>query len=275
MRKLIAAVVATAVFLGATGGTANYVQAAVTADAVAATWLDQTQLNKGLVTVQYDVSKNVKTKLMITKGTEKYTYNLRPGVKAERFALQLGNGEYTLAVLELVGGNQYKVAQKSTVKLDLPDPKVVYLNAIQNIDWNDQSKAILKARELVKGKKTDAEKVQVIYNYIITNIGYDNTLAQNVTVDYLPQIDQTLKNGKDICYGYAALFAAMLRSEGIPTKMVMGKTTYVKEYHAWNEVFLDGKWVTIDPTVDAGLKNTKQALPMIKDKAKYTTEKQY
>ncbi|MFD0713850.1 transglutaminase domain-containing protein [Paenibacillus sp. GCM10027626] len=273
MRKFMLTLMAFVVLLAAVAGAAGNVQAA--ANAGQAAWLDKGELNKGLIAVHYNAEPKVKIKLMIAKGAGTYTYTVRNGVKEERFPLQMGNGDYTVTLLEQVNGNQYKVIGKDTVKLNLADQNVVYLNTVQNIEWDAQNQAIVKANELIKGKKTDAEKVKAIHDFIINNIAYDNTLAKTVTTDYLPQIDRTLKDGKDICYGYAALFAAMLRAVDIPAKMTMGKTTYVDVYHAWNEVLMDGKWVTIDTTIDAGLKNTKKALPMIKDDKNYKVEKQY
>ncbi|MOA41408.1 Transglutaminase-like superfamily protein [compost metagenome] len=119
------------------------------------------------------------------------------------------------------------------------------------------------------------QKVQAIYNYVISNIKYDNQLAVKSTADYLPEIDRTFVTKKDICYGYSALFAAMLRSVDIPTKLVMGNSDYVTTYHAWNEVYLNGSWVIIDTTVDAGWKGTTTTFEMIKNASKYKAAKQY
>ncbi|MCR2807257.1 transglutaminase-like domain-containing protein [Paenibacillus soyae] len=248
----------------------------VAADAsTAASWLDASKLAQGVVSVSYEVKANVKTKVMIAKGKENYTYNLTAAQKTEQFPLQLGNGEYKVMVLENVSGKSYKVVKQETVRLSLQDEKVVYLNSIQNVSWTSTNKAIAKAQELAKGKKTDEEKVKAVYDFITSNISYDYSLAANVSSDYLPSIDKTLTSKKDICYGYSALFAAMLRSLDIPTKLVMGDTEYVDVYHAWNEVYLNGKWVTIDTTVDAGLKKGNKKVEMYKDVKKYTKAKQY
>ncbi|MFD0591148.1 transglutaminase family protein [Paenibacillus sp. GCM10027627] len=243
--------------------------------ATGADWLNVSQVANGAVSVSYDVKSNVKTKLMIAKGKENYTYNLVAGKRVEQFPLQLGNGEYKIMVLENVSGKSYKVVKQETVQMKVADEKLVYLNSVQNVSWTGTNKAIVKAQELVKGKKTEAEKVQAVYDYIIANIAYDYKLAGSVTTDYLPSIDRTLTSKKDICYGYAALFAAMLRSLDIPTKLVMGDSEYVDVYHAWNEVYLNGKWVTIDTTVDAGFKKGNKKMDMIKDASKYTKAKQY
>lgn len=244
-------------------------------DAAAAAWLNSDNLNKGVITVSYNVKANVKTKLMITKGKEKYTYNLTADKKSETFPLQLGNGDYTITVLENTTGTKYKVVGTETVSLNLKENKLVFLNAIQNVDWTVDHAAIVKANELIKGKKTDAEKVKAIYDFVTSNIAYDNELAKTVKNEYIPSIDATLKSKKAICYGYATLFAAMLRSADIPAKLVMGETTYVDQYHAWNEVYLDGKWVVIDTTVDAAYKEANKSINFIKDATKYTAEKVY
>ena len=70
----------------------------------------------------------------------------------------------------------------------------------------------------------------------------------NVT-GYLPDPDETLSTKKGICYDYAALAAAMLRSQGIPTKLITG---YVSSggselYHAWNMIWLEESgWITVE-----------------------------
>lgn len=235
-------------------------------------WL-KSELNVGKITVAYNVKANVKTKVMISKDKVNYTYNLNE--TNETFPLQLGNGDYKVMVLEHVSDKSYKVVKQETVTLNLKDDKVVYLNSVQNVQWTSASNAVQKAKELTKGKTTDEQKVKAIYDYITANIAYDNKLAVNASTDYLPDIDRTLKTKKDICYGYSALFAAMLRSLDIPTKLVMGDSDYVDVYHAWNEVYLNGKWVTIDTTVDAGFKQANKKTEMIKSSAKYKVAKQY
>ena len=53
-----------------------------------------------------------------------------------------------------------------------------------------------------------------LYQYIIDNIEYDSAKVYNLMYDYLPDIEKTYLEEKGICYDYASLFAAMLRSIG-------------------------------------------------------------
>lgn len=244
------------------------------ASSVESGWLNTSQLSQGVVQVSYDVPKDKRIKLMITKDNKSYSYNLYASKATETFPLQQGNGAYKVSVLENTSGNKYKVLSSETVDLSMSNTNAVYLSSVQNVKWNSSDKAVLKAKQLTQGLTTDEAKVQAIYNYIVANVKYDYTLAANVTQDYIPNNDNTLASKKGICYDYASLFATMLRSEGIPTKLVMGNTSYVSVYHAWNEVLLNGKWVTIDTTVDAGLGKNKET-GFTKASSKYTAAKIY
>lgn len=249
---------------------APVVQAAQSED-----WLGLDQLDRGAVVIHYDVKSDVKTKLMIAKGQEKYTYTLLPGKSRDVFPLQMGNGDYTITVLEQVSGTKYKVVQEGAVKLHLKDSNNVYLNSIQNIDWSDNEQAAQLAKKLARSAKTDQEKVQAVYDYVIGNIRYDKVLASRELTDYLPDNVRTIMDLKGMCYDYASLLASMLRSLDIPTKLVMGTSDYVDVYHAWNEVYLNGQWITIDTTVDAAWKTQGTSFKMIKDASHYTASKIY
>ncbi|MFD2115435.1 transglutaminase family protein [Paenibacillus yanchengensis] len=264
MRKISLLMVAIALFAGLFGN--------LTAEVSAATWIDVAQVDKGIVKVTYPVKSNVSTKVMIARGTEKYTYSL---YGAETFPLQLGNGKYEISVLEHVSGKSYKRVAHQEVVLALGADQQVFLNSVQNVKWNNKNAAIIKAKELTKNLKTDAEKVKAIYEYVYKTINYDNKLAETVANNYIPNIDSTLKTKLAICYDYSTLTAAMLRSVDIPAKLVMGQSAYVDVYHAWNEVFVDGKWVIIDTTVDAGLHKNGKKFQMAKEASKYKVEKVY
>ncbi len=66
----------------------------------------------------------------------------------------------------------------------------------------------------------------------------------------LPDALSTLESRRGDCNEHAALLAALARSVGIPCRIVagvvqMGGAFY---YHAWNEVCLNGKWLSLDAT---------------------------
>ncbi|MDF2610554.1 MAG: transglutaminase-like enzyme putative cysteine protease [Lachnospiraceae bacterium] len=236
--------------------------------------IDSSNLNKGIITINYKPENNITTKVMIQKDKKSYTYTLSDN---NVFPLQLGDGQYTISILEQVKENKYRQVEKETVQLKLSEENAVYLQSIQLIYWDSDMDAVKKAAKLTKNVKSDEDKIAAIYDYIVSNIRYDKVKASKVKSDYIPSIDDIFEDSKGICYDYSALFAAMLRSVGIPTKLVMGYKNDISEYHAWNQVYLEAedKWVTIDTTYDAAFYDGKSSNDWIKDSGEYSIKKLY
>lgn len=250
----------------------------VNADTLAAsTIFNTTQISAGLIKVSCGTEKDKKLKVLVEKDGKRISYDLKSDGTAENFALQMGNGDYTVSVLKNIEGNKYSYVSTENVKLDLADQKEVFLNSVQNINWNDDMAAIKKAKELTNGVKEDQDKINNIYNYIISNFKYDFDKLNRLTFDYLPDIDSTLASNKGICYDYSSVFAAMLRSVGIPAKLVKGYSTNVNGYHAWNEVYdrKTDKWIIIDTTYDSQMKAAKAKFKMEKESSEYTKVYEY
>ncbi len=91
----------------------------------------------------------------------------------------------------------------------------------------------------------------------------------------MPDVEKTYADLKGICYDYSALFASIQRDHGIPTKLVKGYSKFVEGYHAWNEIYINGKWMIIDSTVDSTWKGTKSGVAMIKNAKDYTKVNEY
>ena len=230
---------------------------------------------QGMIAVQLSKPATVKTLLLVEKDGVRYTYPL-VDQQVRQFPLQLGNGEYTVRIMENVESNKYKVLDQSKITLSLKTQNTVFLNAIQDIDWDEYSPAVIKARALTKGLNSDSEKVKVIYDFITENYKYDYIKAKSVTTGYFPVVDEIYASKIGICYDYASLFAAMLRSIDVPTKLVKGYSTATKAtYHAWNEVYVDGTWKIVDTTADAAFVQKGKVVQMYKDSNDFTAEKIY
>lgn len=68
----------------------------------------------------------------------------------------------------------------------------------------------------------------------------------------IPSAIEVLNTKKGDCNEHSTLFAAFARSLGIPTKIIAG-LVYMDDgfyYHAWNEVYINGEWLPIDPTLN-------------------------
>lgn len=232
-------------------------------------------LAQGYVTVAYKPASGVKAIVRVAKGAIQYDYALTNG---SQYPLQLGNGSYTVLVAEAVNAKQYKVVAQETFEVKLTDDKQVFTLSNPLINWTKQNLAVKKAAELTANLKTDQQKTQAIYNYITKTFKYDETKAKNVAQGYVPNLDSVFKTSGGICYDYAATFAAMARSVGIPTKLVIGRErSQPKVEHAWNEVYIKElkKWVTLDTTYDAARVQAGQKPGMFKAAGDYTGSKFY
>ena len=238
---------------------------------------DNSRVPDGSVGARYipAAEKRVKTRVQRDKG--KYDYDLFGRDTFEYFPLQLGNGDYKVTIYENIEGTRYRVAKSQNIKANLENPLKVFLASIQTVNWNQDMKTIKKAEEITKGLKTDREKIDAIYRFVVDNFSYDYDKIKNVPSTHVPDIDEILKAGKGICYDYSAVFAAMLRSQGIPCKLIKGYTTYVKGYHAWNEVYLAGedRWMVVDTTYDSVLRKAKKTVRKDKQTDEYAISKEF
>lgn len=244
---------------------------AISANASENIRIEDNEIALGKVGIYYNTGTTKKIKLMVVKGTEKYSYNLYNLDRIVYFPLQMGNGNYSVKVYENTEGNKYRAVKSKDLKVTLSNPNAVYLQSVQEIDWDEQKKAIKMSQKLIADKEKELgrklkeeEATKVLYQYIIEKIVYDYEKVKTLTTTYLPNIDDTVTKQSGICYDYSSLFAALLRQQGIPTKMIKGYSTFTDVYHAWNEIYINGKWVIVDSTTDAY---------MHQNKAKYDFEK--
>lgn len=68
----------------------------------------------------------------------------------------------------------------------------------------------------------------------------------------IPDALTTLENRMGDCNEHAALFAALARNAGIPTRIAAGVMYHQGAfyYHAWNEVCAGGRWLSLDTTTN-------------------------
>lgn len=237
--------------------------------------VDKSALSKGVISIHYTSRPDTKVLVRISKENIKYDYTFEEG---DQYPLQLGNGPYKVLVGESIGANKYKIVAQEQIDLEMEDENAVFLQSIPLIDWNNESKAVVEAKQLAGNKETDSDKIKAIYEYVTTHFNYDYEKAQNVEDSYVPNLDMVYTASKGICYDFAATFAAMARSQGIPTRLVMGYESHAPEtYHAWNQVFLkeSNEWVTIDTTYDAPYVQAGEVIDLIKNDSNYKISKIY
>lgn len=210
--------------------------------------IDTSCVSKGYVAVSAVSDKRLK--FQVVYGDTKYNYDLPGDGSPQSYVLQSGNGEYSFRVMQNTTADKYAQLYATTVQVTLDDELTPFLRPNQMVSYDAGSACVQKAAELAAQAQSEVGAVANIYAYIRDNIDYDRQKAATVQSGYLPDPDDTFETGKGICYDYASLAAAMLRSQGIPTKLITGYVAPGDLYHAWNMIWLEETgWITV--TIEA------------------------
>lgn len=129
---------------------------------------------------------------------------------------------------------------------------------------SESSGIISIAEQLTQNCATDYEKLLTFHDWVCNYIYYDlDSFNSPETPPYAAE--EVVRSRKAVCLGYATLYAALCRSVGIPCNVVSGyalgvgddtawtDATIVTDVqnHAWNEAYVDGRWIIIDTTWDS------------------------
>ncbi len=216
-----------------------------------------------------------------------YQYDITPG-KWYTFPLSDGNGDYTVAVMENTTETKYAQVVSVKFSVSLTDEFAPFLRPNQYVDYASAPKTVAKAAELA-GKESDPLKlVEKIYDYVVKNFTYDKQRAATVQSGYLPVLDSVLAEQKGICFDYAGLMTGMLRSLGVPCKLVTGyvpisagKTGYHAWISVWSDqdgwvegaIYFDGSaWQRMDPTFASSSNSSDSILKYIGDGSNYSVK---
>lgn len=247
--------------------------------------IDFSCADEGYISAVY-TGKSERAKLRVKCGDLQYDHDLAADGTREFFPL-MESGSYSVKVYELVTGKSYGEAVSAEFDVKIKSAVGMYLYPNKYIDFDSRSECVKKAAELCAGIDDDVEKISEIFGYVAGNITYDKKLAATVTSGYVPYPDNTLESGKGICFDYASLMAAMLRSQGVPTRLVIGWAE-PDIYHAWNEIYTDETgWITpelflkkkgfniADATFYAGNSDKKKIAGYIEDESNYSAVYRY
>nr|XP_060623988.1 kyphoscoliosis peptidase [Anolis sagrei ordinatus] len=139
---------------------------------------------------------------------------------------------------------------KQFEKLDAYAKKVTAKDSVEEL-----------VKTLLRVAHTDLEKVRAIWTWICHHIAYDIVgFFHKDKLSFKPK--DVLQSGKSICEGYAGLFEQMCSIAGVQCMNLSGYSkghgyrsgqTFSGKYdHAWNAVYLDGRWHLVDSTWGSG-----------------------
>ena len=120
-------------------------------------------------------------------------------------------------------------------------------------------KIALLARDVTAGLRSDADRAKALEHHLRTNYGYTLQLLSEPVADPLAHFLFVRRQGH--CEYFASAMAVMLRTMGIPSRVVTGFQSGVfnpmtgwhiirgTDAHSWVEAYIpDSGWTTYDPT---------------------------
>lgn len=247
--------------------------------------VDASNLDQGFLIVTYTGGSDVRIKVRITReDSTTYTYNLNNQGQPEIFPITDGNGLYTIKVYENTTGTSYATVYAETLEVALENEFLPFLSSNQYVNFTNESATVAQGLEITKGIEGDLDKVAAVFDWVVDHFSYDYDKAaaaqEGGLTGYLPVVDEVLEARKGICFDYAAVMTAMLRSQSIPCKLVVGWAGEV--YHAWINVYVEGQgwidqaiyfngenWTMMDPTFTSTGNRSEDIMSYVTDAENY------
>ena len=226
--------------------------------------VDCSNMSEGYLMVKAKKTSK-RLKLQIATSGAKLNYDLNSDGEYEVFPLQFGSGKYQVSLFENVSGKKY--SKEGTVKLNvkMPDELSCFLYPNQYVSYDENTACVQEAQKICEGVTNQEEIFDIVRKYVMKNFNYDYIKSVTVKPGLLPQIDECWKNKMGICQDLSALTCAMLRSQGVPARLVIG-TVGSNTYHAWVVAVVNGDNRFFDPTAEMNASSKNE---------QYSTERYY
>lgn len=244
--------------------------------------LDISDTDQGYLTAVSDSTDQMMNVQLTAEDGVVYSYFISPGESAV-IPFSSGSSTYQVSCYQQISDSQYAALYADTLEIKLANEFLPFLYPNQYVNFTPDSEASKLALSMVSEDTSDIDALQTIYNYVVSHVTYDYDLADTVAPGYLPDVDETLQTGKGICFDYAALTTAMLRSCDIPCKLQIGYAGDIK--HAWINVYIRSRgwvdkavefsgdsWSRMDPTFDSNSEDKDTIQEYIGDNNNYTVQ---
>ena len=171
-----------------------------------------------------------------------------------RLRVRLEGADLTSADLlgagQRVDGDIVEIVRPETPEPGAPDPEADRYLAPEPLIESDDPAIVAAMRQALGDVSGDRAKAETLTRYV------NGLLDKKPTVGF-PSAREVLRTRIGDCNEHTALYVAMARASGLPTRIAVG-LVYMRGafyYHAWPEVYLeeeDGQalWEPVDPTLN-------------------------
>jgi hypothetical protein len=149
-----------------------------------------------------------------------------------------------------VQGNQIEIRDARDLPPVRREPGLERYLAPETFLESDAPEIVAEAQRATAGLEGDAAKAERLVRHV-------NALLEKRPTVSLPSALEVLRTRVGDCNEHTALFVALARAAGIPSRIAVGLVNLrgAFYYHAWPEVWLEagagrGRWIPVDPTLN-------------------------
>ena len=215
--------------------------------------------------------------------TKKFESLVTKGALYKNMPLLVENGQpYILRYDDIIAENAavQRTGKSYYEYLDttLTDMRFLFVDPVTDVREEMTTEKVAYFRtisgQITSGVYSDYDKLLRIYEYAAGNFYYD-TVAFNTKKNQYANPYRNIYNHENnidsensskgrvatTCQGFSGIVVALARAQGIPARLIEGhratSPTYnwsteqniTKRDHWWVEAYVNGRWITIDPTV--------------------------
>ncbi|MHC5050463.1 MAG: transglutaminase-like domain-containing protein, partial [Planctomycetota bacterium] len=126
------------------------------------------------------------------------------------------------------------------------EPAEAYAGCLEanSMIQSDAPEIVAIAKEVVGDMKDAWRAAQTLERWV-----HDNLTEKNLGVGFASALE-VCRNREGDCTEHSVFLAALCRAAGIPARVAMGFEYIAGTWagHAWNEVWIDGRWYALDAT---------------------------
>ncbi|AKN33760.1 transglutaminase [Clostridium carboxidivorans P7] len=180
------------------------------------------------------------------------SYAVRIGYVNKYFGIYPDKYAYTLEVKSGVGTFKGNTWYANNLLRTANERTDAY--ALSSYIGHSQAADVTQANLITAGITDDYAKVKAIHDWVANNMYYDYSDRTTVFADKVAASAKLYPGGplkRGNCEVYAGVTTELMRAAGFPSKTVSGNIRGNDNGHAWNETYVDGRWVFVDTTFDS------------------------
>ena len=176
--------------------------------------IDLSNVDKGPVVLS--LSSDAGLRLWVRHGNHDAIYAVPGDGSVFSVPLPYGSGDYEVHVLEHVDGRHYRYAATVPVDAYVQDQASPFSYAGLYVPFEASDACVVEAVLLADRARSLEGFVASVERFVHGRLEYDEDYVPGPLSAHVIDPDASLRAGKGICLDYAALVAAMLRSQGVP-----------------------------------------------------------